>query len=322
MTKQDIINNFDANNAAEYDGIYGLPFNLEHSNIVLLPVTWEGTVSYGTGTSKGPEAIYQASFQVDLYDANVKNAWQSGIYMAEIEYKWDNEFDHQEYINKKSIELNNWVEENSKKYLNNNKIVGLIGGEHSCPFGLIKTLSVKHNNLSILQIDAHADLRNAYEGYNHSHASIMYNAINIEGVKKLTQVGIRDYCDEELALIKSNTNINTFFDYDIKSNFYKGKTWDNICDDIVNTLTDEIYISFDIDGLKPELCPNTGTPVPGGLEFEEAVYLLNKIVDSGKKIVGFDLCEVAPGDDEWNGNVGARILYKLCNLTAKSNKLI
>src|SRR5690606_2133030 len=119
---------------------------------------------------------------------------------------------------------------------------------------------------AVLQIDAHADLRRAYEGFQYSHASIMYNILEeIPAVTKLVQVGIRDYCDEEFeAITKSQGRIVTFFDRDLKAGAYQGKTWDQQTDEIIRELPERIYISFDIDGLDPKLCPNTGTPVPGG----------------------------------------------------------
>ena len=136
------------------------------------------------------------------------------------------------------------------------------------------------------------------------------------------QVGIRDWCEEENTYINSSKGrVKTYFDHVMKHEMYEGKTWAQICSDIVSDLPENIYLSFDIDGLDPKLCPNTGTPVPGGLEFEQAVYLIAQVVKCGKKIIGFDLNEVAPGENEWNGNVGARLLYKMCNLTAVSNGL-
>lgn len=328
MNLQEIIDNFDTNGAAEYEGIFGLPFDTNNANIVLLPVPWEATVSYGHGTVDGPQAILEASYQVDLFDPHVKDAWKAGIAMDEISEHWVNksksliEKHDPSIITPVSHELNNWVAEKATTFLNNNKLVGLIGGEHSSPYGLIKVLSEKHKNLSILQVDAHADLRIAYEDFEHSHASIMYNVIQLDGVKKLTQVGIRDYCDQEAEIINNNNKVTCFFDHEMKSNLYGGENWKSICTKIINSLTDEVYISFDIDGLDPKLCPHTGTPVPGGLEYEQAVFLLNELAHSGKKIVGFDLSEVAPGEDEWDGNVGARMLYKLCNFMSRSNGLI
>jgi agmatinase len=117
---------------------------------------------------------------------------------------------------------------------------------------------------------------------------------------------------------ESNGRIKTFYDWKLREDQYMGMSWTTICNQIIAELPSHVYISFDIDGLDPKLCPNTGTPVAGGLELQQAFYLLSKLVDSGKTIIGFDLCEVTPGQDEWDGNVGARVLYKLCNLMWKS----
>ncbi len=141
-------------------------------------------------------------------------------------------------------------------------------------------------------------------------------------MKKLVQVGIRDFCEEEAIVCDSNENrIKVFFDRDLKECAFNGVTWDSVCDDIVKELPQNVHISFDIDGLDPKLCPNTGTPVPGGLEMEQVLHLFRKVIKSGKNIISFDLCEVAPGNDEWDANVGARLLWKLCTLTSISNKL-
>ena len=177
--------------------------------------------------------------------------------------------------------------------------------------------------MGILHFDAHADMRQAYEGFEHSHASIMYNLISKTDLTRLVQVGIRDFCAEELNFIQENpVKITTFFDSDIYEQRMNGRTWHEICEQIIKNLPLEVYISFDIDGLDPRFCPHTGTPVPGGLDFQEALYLIKKIARSGRKIVGFDLNEVSPGIPgtatdhdtfaEWDANVAARLLYKLC----------
>jgi agmatinase len=188
---------------------------------------------------------------------------------------------------------------------------------------MIQALAEQNENFGILQIDAHADLREAYEGFEFSHASIMYNALKIKQVQKLVQVGIRDYCEEELNLIKNSSDrIKTFFDRDIKYAQYNGDSWDRICNRIVSELPDKVYLSFDIDGLDPKLCPNTGTPVAGGFEAEQVLYLLERLVNSGKKIIGFDINEVSPGDEggDWDANVAARLLFRIVNLTALSQE--
>ncbi|PIZ06753.1 MAG: agmatinase, partial [Flavobacteriales bacterium CG_4_10_14_0_8_um_filter_32_5] len=196
--------------------------------------------------------------------------------------------------------------------------VTVLGGDHNSPLGLIQALAEKHTNFGILQIDAHADLRIAFEGFEFSHASIAYNALKLKQISKLVQVGIRDICQEEIDYISnSKGKIKTFFDWDIKQQQFEGKTWATICDEIIAELPENIYITYDIDALDPKLCPNTGTPVPGGFEYDQVNYLINKITESKKKIIGFDLNEV--GNNEWDANVGARILFKLCNFMQKSN---
>jgi agmatinase len=204
------------------------------------------------------------------------------------------------------------------------KKVALLGGDHSTPLGFFLACGEYFGDFGILQIDAHADLRNSFEGFHYSHASIMYNALQqVPQLQKLVQVGIRDYCDEEVLLINQNPErISTFFDHEIKRRQYNGDTWRMICDDIVAKLPTNVYISFDIDGLDPKLCPNTGTPVPGGFDTEQIYYLFNRILESGKKIIAFDLNEVSTGDNSHaniDALVGARVLYKMCNLMMRSN---
>lgn len=349
MTKKEKIKNFDINGIGDTTaGMFGLPFSLEECETVLIPVPWEVTVSYGGGTANGPKAIHEASYQVDLYDPLVKDAWQMGIGMdkenktirsksttlrkkaeALIDAMAAGKDVSKSKVHQKSIKeiqdgclwMNKTVKERVEFYLNQNKIVGLIGGDHSTPLGMMQALAEKFGKFCVLQIDAHADLRIAYEGFEFSHASIMYNALKIKEVEKLVQVGIRDYCQEELDIINnSKGRVKTFFDRDIKHTMYNGDSWDRICNRIVNELPQKIYLSFDIDGLDPKLCPNTGTPVAGGFETEQVLFLLEKIVKSGRQIIAFDINEVTPGKgSDWNENVAARLLYRIANMVAKSN---
>jgi agmatinase len=208
-------------------------------------------------------------------------------------------------------------------FMNKKKVVALLGGDHSTPYGMMQALAEKHKSYGILQIDAHADLRDAYEGFEFSHASIMFNALKIKQVSKLVQVGIRDYCEAEHDIVKnSKGRVVSFYDRDIKHAQYEGRSWAKTCEKIIKELPDKIYLSFDIDGLDPKLCPNTGTPVSGGFETEQILFLVQKIVESKKTIIAFDINEVAPGKDEWDANVGARMLYRIANLVAKSNKRV
>jgi agmatinase len=129
------------------------------------------------------------------------------------------------------------------------------------------------------------------------------------------QVGIRDFCEEEKNVALAHEDrVHVFANGAMQQARFKGKTWHQQCEEIIAKLPEKVHISFDIDGLDPTLCPNTGTPVPGGLWFDEATYLLSMLKEKGKKVIGFDLVEVAPGTDDWNGNVGARMLFHLCGV--------
>lgn len=328
-------------------GIFGLPFDYADSEVVIIPVPWEVTTSYRAGTAQGPEAILHASPQLDLFDFDVPDAWKIGLYLLPVSQEWKHKnallrakaahyIDYLEKggklegnihlysilteINATCYHLNEWVCRNALKILADGKIPVVLGGDHSSPLGLVEAFARTHPSFGIWQIDAHADLRKAYEGFVFSHASIMYNALQFPQVSKLVQVGIRDICEEEIQVVQqSNGRIIPYYDHLLKESVYikRSGTWAEACEEIINQLPDKVYVSFDIDGLDPKLCPNTGTPVAGGLQLHEAFYLLRQLAMSGKEIIGFDLCEVAPnqsGTDEWDANVGARILYKMAAL--------
>lgn len=343
------ITNYDPNNVGNpNNNIFGLPSTEDNSLVVILPVPWEVTVSYGAGTARAPEAILKASLQVDLFDPEMPDAWKQGFYMRPVDKKILMKSDYLrkeaelyiDYIskgedvkanqfmcktlkdvNEGSFFMNNWVYEQTKALIDKGKLVALLGGDHSTPLGFFKAIAEKHGDFGILQIDAHCDLRTAYEGFSYSHASIMYNALNeIKPLHRIVQLGIRDYCAEEWEYIKnSNFRVVTYFDKEIKHRLFEGQTWKQIADEIVSHLPEKVHISFDVDGLDPKLCPHTGTPVHGGFETEQLYYLFSKILQSGKKIIGFDLVETGVSETDWDSNVSARILFKLCNLLVTSN---
>lgn len=342
--KKEKIKNFNPDENGLLDhGVFGLPFDVKESEMVLVPIPWEATVSYGSGSSNGPRAILEASQQIDLYDPIYPEGWKDGIAMQEISKdifiknkntkekvkKYLNKYTSgkidkklQNEINRECSLINDKVEKLTSKLLEENKIVGVVGGDHSVPLGYLKSLSTKYKNFGVLHIDAHLDLRPAYEGLEYSHASIFYNALKIKNISKFVQVGIRDFSEIENKIVQNEKErILVFTDYEIRKDIFNGKTWSNKCDEIIKELPNDVYISFDIDGLMPYLSPNTGTPVLGGFSLDEIVFLLEKIIKSGKKIIGFDLCEVSPGQNgDWDGNVGARVLYKLCLLALRSQK--
>ena len=338
------LSNFDPNSVGNANNnIFGLPFTEEEAALILLPIPWEVTVSYKAGTARAPEHICKASMQVDLNDADVKDGWKKGFYMKDIDRKIlmksdylrkeaelyinyisqgeiveDNKFMCKtlKEVNAGSLFLNDWVYEQTKELLQKDKLVGLIGGDHSTPLGFFKAIAEKDGDYGIIQIDAHCDLRVAYENFKYSHASIMYNALTeIPELVKLVQVGVRDYSESEAEyVLNSNKRVVTYFDKQIKERTFEGETWKQIADEIISHLPQKVFISFDIDGLDPKLCPHTGTPVQGGFETEQVFYLLKKILQSGRKLIGFDLNEVGISANEWDENVGARVLFKLCNL--------
>ncbi len=343
------LSQFDPNRAGNpNNNIFGLPFTEEEACIVIVPVPWEVTVSYNAGTARAAEHIFKASLQVDLFDAELRDGWKKGIYMRHADKKILMKSDYLrkeaelyiDYISKgeiveknvfmcKSMKeineggkfLNNWVYDQTKDLLNKGKLVALVGGDHSTPLGFFKAIGEKYQEFAILQIDAHCDLRKGYEGFTYSHASIMYNALNeVPQLQRLVQVGIRDFCDEEWEYINnSNYRVITYFDRELKERQFEGQTWKQVADEIVNHLPQNVYISLDVDGLDPKLCPNTGTPVQGGLEAEQALYLFKRIVQSGKKLIGFDICEVGVGETELDSNVGARMLWRMCHLLLQGN---
>ncbi|MCF8237830.1 MAG: agmatinase family protein [Saprospiraceae bacterium] len=320
----------------------GLPFHEEEAEVVVQSVPWDVTVSYGGGAALGPGMILDASGQLDLEDPIVPEAWTLGVFVRspddallerstvlrekaefhigtlEVGMKTDRSIAILEEVNEACAQLHEEVYQDSLQIIRNGQIPGLVGGDHSTPFGLIRALNETYPQMGILQIDAHMDLRRAYEGFAWSHASIFYNVMNRLDIQQLVQVGIRDYCQEEWQNALSDPDrIKVYRDRDIRQAQFDGASLSSIWQEVVDHLPSEVYISFDIDGLDPSLCPGTGTPVPGGLSFAEANALLEQIVSSGRQIIGFDLCEVA-GDPDWDGNVGARLVYRLATLAGYS----
>lgn len=358
--KNDKLKDFDPNGIGVMgNGIYGLPFTQEDAKIILLGVPWDVTTSYHPGASEGPKAILEASVQVELHKAKYPGFWKNGIAMVgaekyneyygdmvalndELRVKAeryiaflenggklaDNEKmqDILQGINTDCRDIHDAVENCVTAHLAQDKLVGLIGGDHSVSLGIIRALAKKHpEGFDILHIDAHADLRKAYLSMEYSHASIMYNVSWIPQVENIVQVGIRDVSEEEerFALSPEGKIVMLQWEKWMDKKFTKQTSWDNYCERILCHLkSPKVYISFDIDGLRREDCPNTGTAVPGGLSYDEAIYLLNKIAEK-KDIIGFDLVEVAPDPtqtNDWDANVGARLVYHLCACMHHSQK--
>jgi agmatinase len=344
----DLAATFDPNAPAQPgSGVFGLPHDEASALVVLVPVPWEATTSYGGGAAQGPRAILEASAQVDLYDLDVDRPYQHGVFMlaedraiidanargkalaANVIEAGGAGADRElqmllTHVNQLSDQVNAWVHAETTRLLDAGKIVGIVGGDHSVPFGALTALAARRPSFGVLHFDAHSDTRRAYEGFTHSHASIMFNVLErIPAVSTVVQVGIRDLCEQEVAFCKAQgSRVSMFSDREIARRRHAGEPFATTVRDIVARLPDEVWVSFDIDGLDPRFCPHTGTPVPGGLDTQEVVAILREVARSGRRIVGFDLNEVAPSpndpSDQWDGNVGARMLYKLVGFTLAS----
>ena len=354
-------NQYNPNAAADPNsGIFGLPHSFKDSKIVYLPVPWEATTSYGAGTSHGPEAIINASAQIDVFDLDVKNPYLAGMHalpispeifelnkrskiLAQTIIEAFGEIEDSAelkknlaLVNSHSKTVNTFVQNEISQIFKNNKIPALIGGDHSTPFGAFKAAAEQYHEFGILHFDAHSDTRKAYLGFEHSHASIMYNAsTQIPQIKKIVQVGIRDFCEEEYEFTSSQKDrFNVFYDQHLNQRKMSGEPFTKIAEDIIKDLPANVWVSFDIDGLDPRFCPHTGTPVPGGLDYPEAIQILRSLANSGRKIIGFDVVEVAPiidqdgtpieinqANDEWDSNVGMRLIYKISAFALATQKL-
>lgn len=326
---------------------FGMPFTTGDAALALISVPWDVTVSYGAGTADAPDALIEASTQLDFYDELAPGQWRRGIatvppdaalrarssrlreeavgVIRHLEAGGDpadaEVADRVRRINEGCAAMNAEVREQAARLLDAGLLVGLVGGDHSTPYGLIRALGERHASFGVLHIDAHCDLREAYEGFEFSHASIMYNVLrDVPQAVRITEVAVRDFSAGEAALAASSERIEQFSDMQLAEAEFRGEPWCETCRRIVATLPQEVYVSFDIDGLEIACCPHTGTPVPGGLTFNKALFLLDAVVRSGRRIIGFDVVEVAVREGEaTDAAVGARILWKLCGQTLRSN---
>lgn len=277
--------------------------NYEKSEIAIVQVPYEHTVSYGGGTSNAPKAIIAASAYVEFYDDEFDRelCFEKGI--ATI-----SELDLKDCFDEKMLEK---VENQVDMILDAHKFVVTLGGEHTISIAPIKSHFKKYPKMSILHFDAHSDLREEYQDSKYSHASFMARVCEFFPTSRITQVGIRALSKEEAIFIKEN-KINTFFASAIRRGL-AGTNWQEA---VTSTLDDEIYITFDVDFFDPAIIPTTGTPEPDGFLYNETLEIFRAIKKAGKKIIGFDVVELAPqaGIEHPNLTV-ARLIYKLLNIS-------
>ncbi len=267
---------------------------MEKSKIVLIPVPYDGTSTWNKGADKGPDAFLEASENMELYDIETDSeVFKHGIYLADTISE-----------NNSPKAVVDKVHEVAKKYINRNKFVTLIGGEHSISIGSIRAFNEHFENLTVLQIDAHADLRESYGGTPYNHACAVHEASK---TTNLVQVGIRSmdsiertYMDEE----------KVFFAHDMVADEF----W---IDKVVEACTENVFITFDLDALDPSIMPSTGTPEPGGLLWYETLDLLRSIFEE-KNVVGFDIVELCPNEiDKSSDFLAAKLYYKMLSYKFK-----
>ena len=322
---------FDPGGASAPDsGLFGLPGSPEDALVHVMGVPFEATTSFRTGTAGGPAAVLEASRQIDLFDLLFGRPYEVGIWMAPIATEieaWNRTArtlaapliekggaSGQDAAAVSEIEafgeqVNGRVRAFTAEVLEADKLPVIVGGDHSTPFGAIDASAARHEGLGVLQFDAHADLRPAFEGLRWSHASIMHNVLaECPGVASLVQVGIRDLCEQEFDVTRSDPRVHMISDLDLDEARHGGRTR-ILARETIAELPELVHVSFDVDALDPALCPGTGTPVPGGLGWNETMIWLDELARSGKRVASLDLCEVASG--EWDAIVGSRLLYRL-----------
>lgn len=278
--------------------------NYNDSLITVLPVPYEQTTSYGKGTSKGPKAILEASHYVEFFDEELDRelCFEKGKGICALFPP--------EFKNKKGMKALDLIYRKVKQLIEDKKFVVTLGGEHSISTAPIRAHFNSYKDLSILHFDAHSDLRQEYEGSKYSHAS--FAARVAEFTTSITQVGIRAQCKDEYDFIKEK-KINTFYAFEIRNGRY-GNDWQV---KVIDTLKENVYITFDVDYFDPSIMPSTGTPEPNGFFWDETMKLL-KMLGEKKNVVGFDVVELSPRKDfPYPDFLTAKLIYKMLNYFIK-----
>jgi agmatinase len=278
--------------------------NYKDSGIVILPVPYEHTTSYGKGTANGPKAILNASRYVEFFDEELNRelCFEKGNGICSL---------YPVELNKaKSRRALDLIYENVKRLIDDRKFVVTLGGEHSISTAPIRAHFDSFKNLSVLHFDAHSDFREEYEGSKYSHASFASRVA--EFTTSITQVGIRAQCKEEYDFIKEK-NINTFYAIEIRNGKF-GVEWQS---KVIDTLKENVYITFDVDYCDPSIMPSTGTPEPNGFFWDETMKLM-KLLGEKRNVVGFDVVELSPRKDfSYPDFLTAKLIYKMLNYFVK-----
>lgn len=269
----------------------GIPDNyakLEHAKIVLIPVPYDGTSTWQKGADKGPKAFLEASENMELYDIETDSeVYQQGVYLAEAVTE-----------DTSPESMVDAVHKATKKYIKKNKFVTIFGGEHSISIGTIRAFNEMFPSLTVLHIDAHADLRKSYDGSSCNHACAVYEASQNTN---LIQVGIRSMDIKEKSVMDLD---KTYFAHEMALD-------DSWTDSAIDQMTENVFITFDLDAFDPSVLPSTGTPEPGGLLWYETLDFLKQVF-AEKNVVGFDIVELCPNPDEKSSDfLAAKLYYKM-----------
>ncbi|QQY83327.1 agmatinase [Tamlana sp. s12] len=261
---------------------------LENAKIVLIPVPYDGTSTWQKGADKGPKAFLDASENMELYDIETgTEVYQQGVFLADPVTE-----------NESPEAMVDAVHKTTKKYIKKNKFVTIFGGEHSISIGTIRAFNDMYPSLTVLHIDAHADLRKSYEGTSCNHACAVYEASQ---TTNLIQVGIRSMDIMEKTVMDEE---KTYFAHEMAMD----DTW---MDSAIDQMTDNVFITFDLDAFDPSIMPSTGTPEPGGLLWYEALDFLKQVF-AEKNVVGFDIVELCPNKKEKSSDfLAAKLYYKM-----------
>ena len=314
------------------------------ADVVIVSAPWSVTSDFGRGATYTPDAVIDASAESGLYDANSGISAEGRVATVEIDYNIQELSEHLgreaervahhtsaddsvvgEYVARKVAHVNEGFAEMQttvykqvKCWASKGKRIAVIGGDHSVAFGAVKALSEQDEEVGGLFIDAHADFSRDGEIFNYSHRSVARNIVEEIPAVGLVEVGVRDIKEIEAKELNSNDKVKLFLAEKIAARRFGGESWGDICREIVGLLPQKVYVSLDIDALKIEFCNNTNAPVPGGMTFDEVVYLVNSVVESGREIVGFDISEVVSSiDNKMDAIVGARLLAKMCVATLR-----
>lgn len=315
------------------------------ADLVIVSAPWSVTSDYGRGATYTPDAVIDASVDSNLYDVESGFSAEGRVATAVINYNIQESSEHLgrdaervanrafdgvtleyatrkvKHINEGFADMHASVYKQTKHWVSEGKTVAVVGGDHSVSFGAIKAVAEHYKEVGVLFIDAHADFACNDKVFPYTHRSIARNIVEeIPSVSRLVEVGVRDIDKSEMEALLAAEKVELFLAEKVAGKRFEGESWGNICREIVDKLPQKVYVSLDIDALKIEFCTHTNMPVPGGMTFDEVVYLVNCVVKSGRQIVGFDITEVVSNiDDKMDAIVAVRLLTKM--IVAALNKM-